>query len=222
MNELGLLSAKKRLFYLYRDQTKWKVLRQVKQSKTPPKDSSLLCRENIKLEYYYSFNCLSSTIDAVSLSLDFMSPEKARTHQQYQRNIHVEIRACTLFAYDAGLMTEAIVSGKTKLMNNDSVHLCFWIFKPFSRDRADLVVYEIWSQVVSCSSKNGCLIWKKKKKKMVCQCQKKLLYVVSILYGTKTDTIIYGVYIVITGYLNEIDTNNILNEMDREIDGFFF
>jgi hypothetical protein len=28
-------------------------------------------------------------------------------------------------------------------------------------------------------------------------------------------------YIVITGYLNEIDTNNILNEMDREIDGFF-
>jgi hypothetical protein len=29
-------------------------------------------------------------------------------------------------------------------------------------------------------------------------------------------------YIVITGYLNEIDTNNILNEMDREIDGFFF
>lgn len=56
---------------------------------------------------------------------------------------------------------------------------------------------------------------------MVCQCQKKLLYDGSILYGTKTDTIIYGVYIVITGYLNEIDTNNILNEMDREIDGFF-
>jgi hypothetical protein len=54
-----------------------------------------------------------------------MSPEKARTHQQYQRNIYVEIWACTLFAYDAGLMTEAIVSGKTKLMNNDSVHLCF-------------------------------------------------------------------------------------------------
>ena len=46
----------------------------------------------------------------------------------------IKICDCTLLhmMQIAGSMTKAILSGKTKLTNNDYVHLCFWNFNPFS------------------------------------------------------------------------------------------